>query len=139
MPKFDIETIEKWEKRVKYHDIEADTLLDAYQEIVNGEHSYDQHETLESGDEVLFCCEAFDSETTEQISVPPEIGYSAYAAKPDPPAFNDRELATVLAALRIFQQDPAVHAYNVPDHFLEFTPLTADEIDALCERINVTV
>lgn len=58
---------------------------------------------------------------------------------------TDREFATVLAALRCFQQ---THAPATPgdavedadgcDHFYEHSPLTATEIDELCERINTT-
>jgi hypothetical protein len=44
---------------------------------------------------------------------------------------NDRELATVLAALRLFQSRPC----NMP-HFEDVTPLDTGEIDSLCERIN---
>jgi hypothetical protein len=54
---------------------------------------------------------------------------------------NDRELATVLAALRYWQQDLADNENEgpiIPDHFdEEVTPLTVDEIEALCERLNV--
>lgn len=49
-----------------------------------------------------------------------------------------RELATVLAALRYWQEEMTPHQYagcNL-DHLADFTPLDADEIDALCERIN---
>lgn len=147
MPSFDIETIEKWEKRVKYHDIEADSLLEAYQEIVSGEHSYDQHETLESGDEVLFCCEAFDSDTLAQLELPPEIGYDAFVAKEIAESkkqeFTPRELQTVLAALRYWQDsmDESADAeeWGIIDtvgHFREHKPLSPDEIEELCERLN---
>jgi len=50
-----------------------------------------------------------------------------------------RELATVLAALRCFQKslvqgnDAALRALP---HFTECEPLSADEIDALCEQLN---
>jgi hypothetical protein len=53
---------------------------------------------------------------------------------------NDRELATVLAALRYWQTD--LEQYGTDDlidaagHFAEHTPLTPDEIDELCERLN---
>ena len=53
---------------------------------------------------------------------------------------NDRELATVLAALRYWQQDLADNEENgpiSPEHFdEEVTPLTVEEIDELCERLN---
>lgn len=41
---------------------------------------------------------------------------------------NYRELTTVLAALRAFQEEPR------PDmeHFLDVKPLTAGQIDSLC-------
>jgi hypothetical protein len=45
---------------------------------------------------------------------------------------NERELATVLAALRIFQRDPD----PTMEHFDEVEPLSADEIDELCEELN---
>ena len=54
---------------------------------------------------------------------------------------SDRERATVLAALRYWQTD----LYDNPDgpingpemgHFDQVTPLTVEEIDALCERLN---
>ena len=54
------------------------------------------------------------------------------------PGLTKRELATVLAALRFWQancEDFEVEALTA-DHFYDTTPLTADEIDALCERIN---
>ena len=49
-----------------------------------------------------------------------------------------KELATVLAALRYWQQD--LEANDDPpisgEHFAECEPLTSAEIDALCERLN---
>lgn len=58
---------------------------------------------------------------------------------------DHRELATILAALRYWQQEletsktPVEHAYNLMDHFDEekgITPLDPVEIDELCEHIN---
>ena len=46
--------------------------------------------------------------------------------------FTARELATILAALRKFQESPSTDT----GHFDEHSPLTAEEIDALCERLN---
>lgn len=52
---------------------------------------------------------------------------------------NSRELATVLAALRYFQEK---HPYAsdaeicFPDYFADVSPLSMDEIDELCERLN---
>jgi hypothetical protein len=60
--------------------------------------------------------------------------------------FSERELATVLAALRNFQQsyedsDGDVIASQWPEHFADsdgnlIPPLDSGEIDELCERIN---
>ena len=50
-----------------------------------------------------------------------------------------RELATVLAALRHWQQQLAREGLPFADgfpHFSDETPLSVDEIDALCERLN---
>lgn len=51
-----------------------------------------------------------------------------------------QELATVLAAFRYWQGDLAQNKEGgpiSPDHFDETTaPLTVEEIDVLCERLN---
>ncbi|WP_280381616.1 hypothetical protein [Nocardia wallacei] len=52
-----------------------------------------------------------------------------------PQCLDDREVATVLAALRQFQCTPDHSA----EHFADTAPLESDEIDILCERINSTV
>lgn len=51
---------------------------------------------------------------------------------------NDRELATVLAALRYWQNDlddPSL-TEGFTDHFASVSRLDTSEIDLLCERIN---
>ena len=53
---------------------------------------------------------------------------------------SDRELATVLAALR-YCQSKCTNGESIamfsPDHFDEFvTPLTINEIDSLCQKLN---
>lgn len=45
---------------------------------------------------------------------------------------TDRELSTILAALRKFQASPSTDS----GHFRDHRPLTADQIDGLCERLN---
>jgi hypothetical protein len=56
---------------------------------------------------------------------------------------NDRETATVLAALRFWQEeildDGGIFAARrkSPDHFNGVEPLCGKEVDALCERINL--
>ena len=52
---------------------------------------------------------------------------------------NDRELATVLAALRFFQEEslrhPTLHTM-FREHFEDHPVLTAEEIDDLCIQLN---
>jgi hypothetical protein len=50
---------------------------------------------------------------------------------------NDREVATILHALRLFQDDRHKGDCEGCDHFAEVKPLANDEIDALCESINL--
>jgi hypothetical protein len=55
-------------------------------------------------------------------------------------SLTKRELATVLAALRYWQQDLAENNAGPisPDHFdSTITPLTVEEIDALCVHFNL--
>ena len=55
------------------------------------------------------------------------------------PQLDDRELATILAALRHWQRE--VHIINRvflgPRPSDEFKVLTKDEIDSLCSRLNL--
>ena len=48
---------------------------------------------------------------------------------------TERELATVLAALRKFQESSAAGAA----HFKDVRPLTANQIDELYERLNCSI
>lgn len=47
---------------------------------------------------------------------------------------SPRELATVLAALRLFQEQRPTHMV----HFTEVPALANDQIDGLCDRLNRT-
>ena len=49
--------------------------------------------------------------------------------------FSERELATMLAGLRSIQYPNTEGSITMP-HFDDCSPLTPDEIDALCERLN---
>jgi len=51
---------------------------------------------------------------------------------------SDREVATVLAALRYWQGECGPENAEATDnvHFDECAPLTMTEIDGLCERLN---
>jgi len=52
--------------------------------------------------------------------------------------FTDRELATLLAALRLWQASQEYGEDLTPylGHFEEHQPLSSLEIDELCERLN---
>lgn len=62
---------------------------------------------------------------------------------------DDRQTATVLHALRLYQETVLYGNAHTPDgmcnsrkgcdHFDGVKPLTAEEIDALCERLNYGV
>ncbi len=52
---------------------------------------------------------------------------------------TDREFATVLAALRFWQpnmSESELEECSGMGHFYDVSPLTHDEIDALCDKLN---
>ena len=52
---------------------------------------------------------------------------------------TERELATILAALRYWQRTLQKDGQPpVTEHFTEATPLDEEEIDELCERLNLS-
>jgi hypothetical protein len=72
--------------------------------------------------------------------VPPSPATATESSKGPIQVFNDRELATVLHGLRLIQEQANGHAdcsFAYCDHFDEAEALTDDEIDALCERLNL--
>jgi hypothetical protein len=56
----------------------------------------------------------------------------------DTMTLTDRDLATVLAALRYWQQDLSENEGPIITHHFDdrITPLTVEEIDDLCEQLN---
>ena len=59
--------------------------------------------------------------------------------QPTPAPLDARELGTVLAALRYWQREGLMnggHEQDIATNGGEVEPLNADEIDALCERLN---
>jgi hypothetical protein len=150
MPEFKLTTIERWEHKVYYEPVEAETALQAWEMVKAGEVSWDEQDVMEAGDDVLYCTRI--AQDGSKIDMPPEIPHEQPM-----PVINDplapRELATVLAALRclrgrFFQPylcgdwTDAERVAAIKRSFTEFAdtdPLCPEEIDALCERINVTV
>jgi len=51
-------------------------------------------------------------------------------------ALSERELATVLAALRHFQETIDVEERADSEYFADVQPLTDPQIDRLCERLT---
>ncbi len=82
-----------------------------------------------------------DPETARQLVDQLTREHGLTVTQPDtehgPLTLAARELATVLAALRYWQQDLAANAEPpISEHFTEVAPLSPDEIDALCEALN---
>ncbi|HLJ90640.1 MAG TPA: hypothetical protein VKZ53_27780 [Candidatus Angelobacter sp.] len=70
---------------------------------------------------------------------------SSTERKKSSPAFTYQEACTILAALRVFQaheltdflpNDPFTRIRNM-EHFDDCAPLTDEEIDELCDRIEI--
>ena len=82
----------------------------------------------------------------EEITTQPKTATATESSKGPIQVFNDRELATVLHALRHYQERRYGTAGGcvesdesglLCDHFEEAKPLGRVEIDALCERLNL--
>jgi hypothetical protein len=78
------------------------------------------------------------------VSVMISEAYAAvYSARKPKPLLKSRELATVLAALRFWQEslgpddEPAEAGDKWAEFFVEHNALSRNEIDSLCERLNV--
>lgn len=75
------------------------------------------------------------------------VGYVTHQVKPSSDGYslhstldNDRAIATVLAALRLFQSTPSKSIDSMfSDYFKDFSQLSTEEIDRLCELINCEV
>jgi hypothetical protein len=72
------------------------------------------------------------------------VGYVTHQAKPSADGYslrstlnNDRTIATVLAALRLFQSTSSELIDDVfSDYFEDYSQLSSEEIDELCEMLN---
>ncbi len=72
------------------------------------------------------------------------VGYVTHQAKPSADGYslrstlnNDRTIATVLAALRLFQSTPSESIDDAfSDYFEDYSQLSSEEIDELCEMLN---
>jgi hypothetical protein len=75
------------------------------------------------------------------------VGYVTHQVKPSSDGYslhstldNDRTIATVLAALRLFQSTPSKSIDSIfSDYFEDLSRLSTEEIDRLCELINCEV
>jgi hypothetical protein len=75
------------------------------------------------------------------------IGYVTHQVKPSSDGYslhstldNDRTIATVLAALRLFQSTPSESIDSVfSNYFEEYSQLSKEEIDRLCEMLNCNI
>ena len=69
MPYFNLTTIERWEHKVRYCDIDAESLEQALDSIRQGNEAYHEQTVMEGGDEVLFL-HAADDEESRTIEIP---------------------------------------------------------------------
>lgn len=133
MPKFKLSTIERWEHKVYYEPVKAESLQAAWEAVKAGEVSYDESEILEAGDEVLYLNHA--QQDGVQVEIPPEIPTS-YPVPVIPPEINERERFTLLTALqhlrRTHQYTPDGQGFNTHNGLLSI-----EEVDLLCERLAV--
>lgn len=74
------------------------------------------------------------SRTLQRVRTP--IRRARVAPLPD---FSPAALATMLAAMRLFQQEfdtPAAAVAAFPEHFADHQPLDHEQIDELCDFLN---
>jgi hypothetical protein len=72
------------------------------------------------------------------------VGYVTHQVKPSLDGYslrstwdNERTIATILAALRLFQSTPSeLIDSTFSDYFEDYSPLSSEEIDELCEELN---
>jgi hypothetical protein len=78
-----------------------------------------------------------DDNTQKRVSLNTLFERTPMPSKPRPrnlqPVISPRELATILYSLRRYQQ---MRTLVDADHFEEFTPLSIEEVDSLCQRLN---
>jgi hypothetical protein len=75
------------------------------------------------------------------------VGYVTHQVKPSSDGYslhstldNDRTIATVLAALRLFQSTPSESIDSVfSNYFEDYSQLSKEEIDRLCEMLNCNI
>jgi len=151
MPKFNLHCVETFMESCYYYNVVADSLAEALELCATGEQSVDErknsewchwdylHDAEQDGERisdelVAAACEAMTKKLDDAV---------ARRDPYTPLALNDRELVTVLAALRYWQHDldhiDDALVLDVADCFTDHTPLTPAEIDALCERLNLQV
>ncbi len=95
MPKFNLTTIEKWEHRVEYSDVEANTLEEALAAVRSGDIACDDHENLGDADEVIGIECAHANDGKGYLTIPAELGVYG----PEPTALKLD--ANLLAALKM--------------------------------------
>ena len=141
MPKFNLKCIERFIETT-YYEIEADTLAVAVDMAVNGDAPYVDSQDVDH-EQWLDLLEA----DKDGVILPTEELHAARAPHKtiDPPALSQREMATILGALRLFAAsdlDQAEDSEAAADHRDAATgngkwPLmTSEEIGALCSRLS---
>lgn len=144
MPKYALSCVETCSARTEYYSIEADSLEEALLLVASGDATVDERRNCEI-DHWDYLLDAQEDE--EPISAERQKAADDYvrgqlssktAERPaQTESISQRELATVLAALRCFQQEVSpLPLSTIKTYFAKCDPLTIEEIDALCERLN---
>lgn len=96
MAKFALTTIERWEHRVSYHNVEAPSIEEAYKDVQSGNLSWDDQEICDDPGEVI--CLVAVEKRGKIVTVPP-----ALAKWPqEPPTIDGSLLAAMKEAMSTY-------------------------------------
>lgn len=139
MPQFTITAFEKWEHKV-FYDITANSMSEAIDAIRSGEAIPSDHHIGEVLGDSLVCVQ-----TIKQDGKTVEVPEALREERPEPQALTPRELATIHAALTLWQREDLALFRGADEEAEELMrmaessglpALSGPEIDALCERLS---
>ncbi len=98
---------------------------------------------VQANSDLKYCQDLDDGSWTDYVE-DIYVGYVTHQVKPSSDGYslhsildNDRTIATVLAALRLFQFTPTESIDSVfSNYFEDYSQLSKEEIDRLCEMLN---
>jgi hypothetical protein len=106
-----------------------------------------QAEAIAQATSDLECCQDPDDGSWADYVEDIYVGFVTHQVKPSSDGYslhstlnNARTISTVLAALRLFQSTPSGSIDSMfSDYFEDYSQLSTEEIDKLCELINCEV